>query len=1272
MHKNVLFKKLSTYLLIVAMFVSIFSGAVISFAAEEEENVFVAVEEDEDLFVAAADDEFAAAADDFDFPAIYPKDKIKPLDWDDPELDALAWGVVNALTTAELYQLQGGSNTNTGRIVVPGSSSAAWEQNYTWGTGYVNMVGALGVPVLRFWDGPQGVVTVGHFDTTLPPSEPAASSTWDRDAMYKYGVSYGRDNKLASANVQLGSQLDVIRSVHFTRSRDTLSEDPYHGAQMAVQFVKGMEDNNVMATLKHVCGYNFNTGTGRDVRVDEQTFHENWMAGPRAAIVQGGASAIMSSYNRINLPFYSTWTGDPNAAPNSQAMYPLGPQAALDSYMLKDVLRDMYDYQGITMTDWGGNTGFSGFLGTSLETGTISRNTQSAFEQAMGRGEGTLEDVKMNAFYNLKATGHIGYLGLVKLGPNGVAIRGTIEGGYNTIELEHPLGAARYAALWEDEALNLEVETKGAVLLKNNNNALPLKDEGKKVAVIGLAGQYALTSHYGEASAGWVQAKFSPLEKITDAMPNSDVKGYIGVNDTVGVPVPAEYLWAEIERPVQPEFSGEYDGVTRGVNFTVGDAATSTSTMTNPVSKILPDLKVLTGTNDYKNGPNGNGIPLGKAGRAVTYLKAPEDGVYGFKLLAIGGVGFGTSRISLLGEDMQVESSTNVTIPTTTFGRGTSIPAGSGYGTTGDVATREGMIIPASFTSVTLQKDRWYMIETGMWTVFNAKDAQFQLNWLPGNNTNASRAAAVAAAGVPGTDVVYFVHNRNNGGNPTDTYNALPPDQLALLADVSAAARAAGNKVILVANVALYCPMPWIDQVDAILWMWLGGDMIGTATAQLLTGYTNPSGRLNVTFPKDGAQSQYGTTYVGGNIAYPGTYNVYFEGIYGGYKWYDLKNPDGVMFPFGYGLSYTTFAYSNLKVEKTEGVKYGYTVSVDVENTGNVYGGDVVQVYLSAPKGYEYPEIGNWIIQDKMIAKKALVQFDKVYLEPHTKKTVVMNVNWEQLMFWDISAPLRRQPDGTKGKWQPVLGERTFMIGRNANDLVLSATVNVEVVPDEGEFVAGITNVPQVLDTVYSTELAYSVSVANVPQTNLFEVTAKFDAGKLDYVGSEISGIPASNNPTFLTAPKFDTATGIYTATIVLLKQGTLWEAEDLTKILTVKFEAKAGVATKAAYLTDIKGDLISVSVAEHVSEDTVHYADALLTPSSATSTVNNQWRFDINEPGGDGKIDGLDISMIIKLYYLANTGSANWAEAQAFDCNRDGIVDVNDLLIITTYFGSV
>ena len=1254
--KNLKVKNALSLLLALVMVLSMVSGWVLAAPDEEEPEVAIELEEiAPEAYITEV--EILPFADDVIFPNIYPASAIKPYDWDDPILDKLCWGVVNALTTTELYALQGGQATTVPR------SATNWEDGYTWGTGYVHMVGALGVPVMRFWDGPQGVVTVGHFDTTLPPSEPAASATWDRDAMYKYGVSYARDNKLASANVQLGSQLDVIRSTHFSRSRDTLSEDPYHGAQMAVQFVKGMEDNNVMATLKHVCGYNFNTGTGRDVRVDEQTFHENWMAAPRAAIVQGGASAIMSSYNRINLPFFSTWNGDPNAAENSQAKYPLGPQAALCDFMLIDCLRGMYNYQGLTMTDWGGNTAFSGFLGTSLETGTISRNTQAAFTSAIAAGQGTLEDVRMNAYYNLKALGHIGYLGLVQLGSDGVAIRGTIEGGYNSIELAHPLGQARYDALWADEALNLEVETKGAVLLKNDNNALPLKDEGKKVAVIGLSGSYALTSHYSEASAGWVQGKFSPLEEIQRLMPNSDVKGYIGVNDIVGEPIPADLLWAEIERPVQPEYSGDYDGVTRGVKLTVGDAATASATMTNPVDKILPDFKVLTGTNDYKNGPNGNGIVKGKAGRAVAYFKAPDDGVYGFKVLNIGGTAFGTSRICRLGDDFEVEAATNLTITAApNFGRGSNIPSGSGYGTSSDVATREGMNIASAFISATLIKDRWYMIETGMWTTLNAKDAQFQINWLKGNSTDASRAAAVAAAGVPGTDVLFFAHQRSNGGDASSaSTNVLAAAQVSLLEDVSAAAKAAGNKVIFIGNIALAVSMPWLDKVDAVLWMWLGGDMIGRATAQLVTGAVTPSGKTVITFPTSAQTSQFGNTYVGGNIAYPGTYNVYFEGIYGGYKWYDRQNQAGVLFPFGYGLSYTSFAVSNLKVVKTPDAKYGYTVSVDVKNTGAVKGGEVVQVYLSAPEGYELPKIGNYIMTEVQIAQKALVQFDKVYLEPGETKTVVMDVNWEQLMYWDVNSQLVPQVDGTMGKWQPVVGKRTFMVGTSSANLPLSQTVEVEKVLDDDQPVAGIV-ANAVLDTVKSSELSYAISVNNVINSNTIEITAKFDASKLTYVNSAIA-LPASSDVRFYGEPTFNAATGEYKATVMLFKNGVLFNIETLTKLLNVNFVAKAGQVHKSVIEGSITAALYFAFLDGGIQTEAVYMEFA---PAKAVSAVSTFMRFDIN---GDGKVNIQDISAILYNYYLVRSTDAKWAEAVAFDANYDNFIDLEDLLIIGTYF---
>jgi hypothetical protein len=529
----------------------------------------------------------------------------------------------------------------------------------------------------------------------------------------------------------------------------------------------------------------------------------------------------------------------------------------------------------------------------------------------------------------------------------------------------------------------------------------------------------------------------------------------------------------------------------------------------------------------------------------------------------------------------------------------------------------------------------------------------------------------VAAAGVPGTDVVFFAHQRSNGGSAaSEATNTLPAAQVSLLEDVSAAARAAGNKVVFVGNISLAVSMPWIDKVDAILWMWLGGDTVGTATAQLLTGVVNPSGKTTVTFPKDSQQSQFGNEYnQNGNVASPGTYSVYFEGIYGGYKWYDWQDKaDGILFPFGYGLSYTTFGYSNLKVVPTPGAKYGYTVSVDVENTGAVAGGEAVQVYLSAPKDYVAPTLDrNKIIEEVQIAEKALVQFDKVYLDPGEKKTVTLDVGWEQLMYWDINAPLRKQPDGTKGKWQPVVGERTFLVGGSSANLPLSATVTVEKVEgDDDEFTAGIT-APAVLDTVASPTVSYGISASNIPGTNAIQIEAKFDGARLEYDRSDIA-ITASYNAAFMGDPSYNAATGVYKATILLLKQGTLFAAEELTEILTVTFKPKGSLVNKEA----VQGQITSFRVTEVIPpteadpETKTRPVYATLEPSEAVSSVSNYWRFDV--AGGYG-INVDDISWIIYRYYLAIKDDANWADAQAFDANADGIVNLADILIISSYF---
>ena len=207
---------------------------------------------------------------------------------------------------------------------------------------------------------------------------------------------------------------------------------------------------------------------------------------------------------------------------------------------------------------------------------------------------------------------------------------------------------------------------------------------------------------------------------------------------------------------------------------------------------------------------------------------------------------------------------------------------------------------------------------------------------------------------------------------------------------------------------------------------------------------------------------------------------------------------------------------------------------------------------------------------------------------------------------------------------------------------------------------AGIT-APEALDTDFGKPLNYGVTLANVSGTNRIEITAKFDCAKLDYAGSSIN-IPASLGAQFYEGPSYDAATGIYKATIRLLQQGALFAASDPTEILSINFVTKGNVPNGDS----ITGGLISARVSEILSPVEAADVNAWLDPPDATTSISNHWRFDIN---GDGRIDVLDIDLVIYNYYLARAGDANWGQAMRFDANGDGIIDLADILIICSYF---
>ncbi len=245
------------------------------------------------------------------------------------------------------------------------------------------------------------------------------------------------------------------------------------------------------------------------------------------------------------------------------------------------------------------------------------------------------------------------------------------------------------------------------------------------------------------------------------------------------------------------------------------------------------------------------------------------------------------------------------------------------------------------------------------------------------------------------------------------THMRIPSCQIELLKRVSAA----NENVIVVLYNGSPIEMPWIGDTKAVIEAYLGGQAVGGATKAVLFGEINPSGRLPESFPIKLEDNPSYISYGGeGNTA------VYNEGVFVGYRYYDKKEMD-VLFPFGYGLSYTTFSYDNLAVS-SDTIKDTdeITVTVDITNTGNVFGKEVVQLYVSDVESTVFRPV------------RELKGFEKVALNPGETKTVSFRLSKRAFAYWNT----------TLSDWHVETGAFKIQICKSSRDVVLEKEISVE------------------------------------------------------------------------------------------------------------------------------------------------------------------------------------------------------------------------------------
>ncbi|HJP80713.1 MAG TPA: glycoside hydrolase family 3 C-terminal domain-containing protein [Pseudonocardiaceae bacterium] len=292
----------------------------------------------------------------------------------------------------------------------------------------------------------------------------------------------------------------------------------------------------------------------------------------------------------------------------------------------------------------------------------------------------------------------------------------------------------------------------------------------------------------------------------------------------------------------------------------------------------------------------------------------------------------------------------------------------------------------------------------------NAAGPNIKVTYTPGDDNGTTDIPQAVAAAQAATDAIIYVSAPEGEESDLKTLDLSSADET-MIADVAAA----NPNTIVVLNSGSPVVMPWLNNVAGVFENWYGGQETGAAVAALIFGTADPSGKLPVTFPASLSQVPAQTT-----AQWPGTATgvTYSEGVNIGYRWYQSQNITPA-FPFGFGLSYTKFAFSNLTVGgfNANGTA---TVTATVTNTGSVAGADVAQMYVGDPAASQDPP-------------EQLRGFRRVMLSPGQSATVSFPLTIHDLAAWSAG----------DNQWEAKSGGYSIKVGDASSNLPLSGSVNL-------------------------------------------------------------------------------------------------------------------------------------------------------------------------------------------------------------------------------------
>ncbi len=736
---------------------------------------------------------------------------------------------------------------------------------------YTKDIPRLGIPRMKMSDGPQGLGTWGA--STAYPCALLLAASWNEPLAWSYGESLALDCRARGVNILLGPGVNIHRAPMCGRNFEYMGEDPYLTSRTAVGYIKGLQDNGVMGVIKHFTAnfqeYDRNY-TSSDI--DKRTLNEIYFPAFKAAVQEAKVGSVMSSYNLLN----GIWTTH-------------------DPWLLRTVLRDQWGFKGILMSDWGSTHTClpAAKGGLDLEMAGGEKMNPDSLRYYLRQGSLSMQIIDEKVYHILETMLRFGFMDKEQTDPS--------------IPLDNPYTSQTA----------LKVAREGMVLLKNENNILPLKpDKIKKVVVIGRnAGRYV---------TGGGSGRVDPIHYVSfyEGIATLGVKKGIEVNYIDEYDHMDQVIYTSAGS-TQKGFTGEYFN---NVNL----QGTSTGTRTD--RKI--DFNFQTGTD----------VPgIGTANYSIRWtgeLRPQESGEYTFTLGGDDGFRLyinGTKVIDDWNDGQERYKTYKQTLT-----------AGNKYQIKVEYYQGAGAAVVDFYWSRTGAGD--YFL-----TTLNEADA------------------VIACIG----------HDASTEAEAGDRTFDLPSYSKTLISK----AIQSQTPVIAVVNAGGNVEMQsWEPLLKGLLWAWYAGQEGGTALAEILFGDVNPSGKLPVTFEKKWSDNPVYNSYYDSD----GDKHVQFtEGIFMGYRGYDKLNRT-VQYPFGYGLSYTTFNLSELTTAETTENNALLKVTCELKNTGSVAGAQVVQLYVGKKETspVERPV-------------KELKAYKKVYLEPGETQMLTMYLPKDAFSYFD-------------------------------------------------------------------------------------------------------------------------------------------------------------------------------------------------------------------------------------------------------------------------------